>query len=70
MSSLIAEMLEHGLHCNAESRQIAVGYPCFNGCVILVSSVLSIIILKEKLTRRQLLGLVLGILAVITVGVV
>ncbi len=44
-------------------------YPCFNGGVILVSAVLSVIILREKLTKKQTLGLLLGILAVVTVGI-
>ncbi len=47
----------------------AVFYPCFNGGVILASAVLSRLLLREKLTKRQTIGLILGILAVVTVGV-
>ncbi len=47
----------------------AVFYPCFNGGVILTSAVLSLIFLRERLTKRQTIGLFLGVLAVVTVGV-
>ncbi len=44
-------------------------YPCFNGGVILLSTVLSVIFLRERLTIRQVIGLALGIGAVVTVGI-
>ncbi len=47
----------------------AIFYPCFNGGVILLSAVLSVIFLKEKLTKRQLIGLFLGVCAIVTVGI-
>lgn len=46
----------------------AIFYPCFNGGVILLSLVLSIIVLKERLTRRQIVGLVIGTTAVLIIG--
>ncbi len=44
-------------------------YPCFNGGVILFSALLSILFLREKLTLRQSAGLVLGLFAVVVIGV-
>ncbi len=44
-------------------------YPCFNGGVIILSTLLSIIFLREKLASKQILGLALGILAVVAVGI-
>lgn len=47
----------------------AVFFPCFNGGVILLSFTLSVIMLKERITRRQALGLVLGTVAVLIIGI-
>ncbi len=44
-------------------------YPSFNGGVILLSAILSVIFLRERLSKRQTIGLVLGVLAVVTVGI-
>ncbi len=44
-------------------------YPCFNGGVILVSALFSIIFLREKLTFRQSAGLILGLISVVTIGI-
>ena len=46
----------------------AVFYPCFNGGVILLSLILSIILLKERLTLRQTIGLMIGTTAVLVIG--
>ena len=44
-------------------------FPSFNGGVIILSSILSVLIYGEKLTRRQVVGICLGIAAVIVIGV-
>ncbi len=44
-------------------------YPSFNGGVIMLSAILSVIFLRERLSKRQTLGLILGVLAVVTVGI-
>ncbi len=46
----------------------AIFYPCFNGGVILLSLVLSIIVLKEHLTKKQIVGLTIGTAAVLIIG--
>ncbi len=47
----------------------AVFYPCFNGGTCLVSAVLSVIFFKERLKPIQVIGLIIGITAVILIGV-
>lgn len=44
-------------------------YPVFNGGVIILSSVLSVLLLKEKTTVRQKLGIALGVVAIVIAGV-
>lgn len=46
----------------------AIFYPCFNGGVILISLILSIIFLKERLSTRQTAGLIMGTAAVLAIG--
>lgn len=46
----------------------AIFYPCFNGGVILLSLLLSITILKERITKMQAMGLTLGTIAVLIIG--
>ncbi len=53
----------------AGKLESAVFYPCFNGGVILLSTLLGLFFLRERLTRRQAVGLALGIAAVVTVGI-
>lgn len=44
-------------------------FPCFNGGVILLSTVLSVISCKEKLTPRQIIGIIIGVLAISIIGI-
>ena len=44
-------------------------FPCFNGGVILLSTLLSVITCKEKLTKRQILGIIIGILAISIISI-
>lgn len=44
-------------------------FPCFNGGVILLSAVLSVLLCGEKLTKRQKIGILVGIAAIIVTGV-
>lgn len=44
-------------------------FPCFNGGVILLSAVLSVILCGEKLTGKQKIGILVGIAAIIVTGV-
>ena len=45
-------------------------FPIVNGSAIIVSSVMSVIIFKEKLTKRQVVGLCGGILSLISICLV
>lgn len=44
-------------------------FPVFNGGVILLSTILSVITCKEKLTRRQIIGIIIGILAISIISI-
>ena len=44
-------------------------FPSFNGGVVVLSTVVSMIIFKEKLSVRQLLGLLLGISGICIIGI-
>ena len=44
-------------------------FPSFNGGVVVLSTVFSIIILKEKLSAKQLVGLLLGIAGICIIGI-
>lgn len=44
-------------------------FPAFNGGTIILSSILSILIFKEKLTKKQILGIILGVIAICIIGV-
>jgi len=45
-------------------------FPVINGSAIILSSVMSVIIFKEKLTKRQIMGLCGGILSLISICLV
>lgn len=47
----------------------AIFFPCFNGGVIVCSALLGRLFLKEQFSKKQLLGLLLGILAIVIVGI-
>jgi drug/metabolite transporter (DMT)-like permease len=44
-------------------------FPLFNGGVVLLSTALGILIFKEKLSKKQLSGVLLGILGICIIGV-
>ena len=44
-------------------------FPCFNGGVILLSTLLSVITCKEKLTKRQVIGIIIGIIAISIISI-
>jgi len=44
-------------------------FPCFNGGVVILSTILSLIIFKEILTTNQTLGLLLGIISICILGI-
>lgn len=44
-------------------------FPVFNGGVIILSSVMSIFLLKEQLTFKQIFGLVLGTVSIVITGI-
>ena len=46
-----------------------VFFPSFNGGVIFLSSVLSIMITKEKLSIKQIFGILLGIMSICIIGI-
>lgn len=43
-------------------------FPVFNGGTIILSSILSILIFKEKLAKKQILGIALGVMAICVIG--
>ena len=51
------------------SLDAVVFFPAFNGGVVVVSAILSKYIDKEKLSKRQITGLALSVLAIIMIGV-
>lgn len=44
-------------------------FPSFNGGVMLLSAVLGIFLCKEKLTKKQICGILLGIVAILMIGI-
>lgn len=44
-------------------------FPCFNGGVIVVSGIMSVISCRERLTVKQVLGLALGTAAICIIGI-
>lgn len=44
-------------------------FPTFNGGVIVLSTVFSVILLKEKLSAKQLAGIIIGIMGIFIIGV-
>ena len=46
-----------------------VFFPSFNGGVIFLSSILSIAITKEKLSSKQIFGILLGIMSICIIGI-
>jgi drug/metabolite transporter (DMT)-like permease len=44
-------------------------FPAFNGGVVILSGVLSGLIFKEKLSKKQWIGFSLGLLAIFIIGV-
>lgn len=44
-------------------------FSAFNGGVIIVAAILSAVLLKEKMTRRKIFGLVIGCLAIAALGI-
>jgi drug/metabolite transporter (DMT)-like permease len=51
------------------SMDAIVFFPVFNGGVVLLSTVLSVMILTEKLSSKQLVGVVTGIIAIYLIGI-
>lgn len=47
----------------------AVFYPCFNGGVCFLSTLLGILIFKERLSKIQTAGLAIGLCAVVIIGI-
>lgn len=46
-----------------------VFFPAFNGGVIMLSTVLSVVLLKEKLNFRTSIGILLGIAGICIIGI-
>lgn len=46
-----------------------VFYPSFNGGVVFLSMTLSILLLREKLSRKQIVGIAIGIIGICIIGV-
>ena len=47
----------------------AVFFPCFNGGVVVLSTTLSVLILRERLRAIQVLGIALGIAGICVIGI-
>lgn len=46
-----------------------VFFPCFNGGVVVLSTVLGVLLLREKLGARQIVGIILGICGICVIGI-
>jgi len=44
-------------------------FPSFNGGVVILSTLLSLLILKERLTKRQIVGITAGVIGICIIGV-
>ena len=44
-------------------------FPLFNGGVVILSGVLSILLLRERLSKRQVLGLIFGVIGISIIGI-
>lgn len=51
------------------SMDAIIFFPAFNGGVVLLSTLLSLWICKEKLEKRQAIGIALGIIAIALIGI-
>ena len=51
------------------SMDAIIFFPAFNGGVVLLSTLLSLWICKEKLEKRQAIGIALGIIAIAIIGI-
>ena len=47
----------------------AVFFPCFNGGVVVLSTLLGVVLLREKLNVMQFVGIALGIIGICIIGV-
>lgn len=44
-------------------------YPSFNGGVVFLSTALSILLLREKLSKKQIIGMLVGVLGICIIGI-
>jgi len=51
------------------SMDAIIFFPGFNGGVVLLSTLLSLLICKEKLSKRQIWGIVIGVIAITVIGI-
>ena len=50
------------------SMDAIIFFPVFNGGTVLLSTLLSMFFLKEKLVMKQIIGLMMGVLAICIIG--
>ena len=53
----------------AGSVDAIIFFPCFNGGVVLLSTLLSVAFLKEKLFTVQKIGLIIGVISICVIGI-
>lgn len=51
------------------SLDAVIFFPAFNGGVLLLSALLGVLFCKESLSKRQMLGIAVGILAIVLIGI-
>lgn len=67
MSISMAYIMKVNLYLSGALQSIIV-FPCLNGGEILVTTILSVCIYKEKLTQKKLVGIIAVIVGIIFVG--
>ena len=51
------------------SMDAVIFFPAFNGGVVLVSALLGVLFCKERLSKKQVAGIGIGILAIVVIGI-
>ncbi len=51
------------------SMDAIIFFPVFNGGVIIASTLMGVLICKEKLTKKQIAGIILGVVAICIIGI-
>ena len=70
LSVVFASLNSAVLHKSKISgRGAVVFFPAFNGGVTLLSACLGVVLLREKLSKRQIFGILVGVCGICIVGI-